>query len=362
MPSDEEVRVCRCACPCVGECACEWSCSCEAARVSGEWVVCRLRESRALVLDLRGAAEFAAGHVRHAVHLSVPAIMLRRLAAGKLPLPATVPAHCRDLRARLAHATLFVLYGEPAEPLLRRVLLKRLRHDGATVVCLEGDFEEFRQKYPEWCSETATDRPASHLPLMGLRSLRISGGLTSDDKTSSGSSSDFEDVQTRGYHISHQDFPVEILPNLFLGNSANSEDCEGLARHNIKYVLNVTPDLPNVFESIDGDINYLKIPIADHWSQNLATHFPQAIKFIEEGVSSNCGVLVHCVAGISRSVTVTVAYLMQCHRLSLDDAFTLVRSRKADVAPNFHFMRQLHGFERDLGLDVESRSLSKVGS
>lgn len=153
-------------------------------------------------------------------------------------------------------------------------------------------------------------------------------------------------------------------------------------------MLNVTHDLPNVFESTDGDINYLKIPIADHWSQNLATHFPQAIKFIgllnftlglfvvyvfsndfhmnflysEEGVSSNCGVLVHCVAGISRSVTVTVAYLMQCHRLSLDDAFTLVRSRKADVAPNFHFMSQLHCFEKDLGLDVESRSLNKVGA
>lgn len=136
MPSDEDVRACACACMCPGECACEWSCSC--AAVSGEWVVARLRESRALVLDLRGALEFAAGHVRHAVHLSVPAIMLRRLAAGKLPLPATVPAHCGELRNRLQHAALFVLYGEPADPLLRRVLLKRLKRDGATVVRLQG--------------------------------------------------------------------------------------------------------------------------------------------------------------------------------------------------------------------------------
>lgn len=44
--------------------------------------------------------------------------------------------------------------------------------------------------------------------------------------------------------------------------------------------MNVTPDLPNVFETAERDINYLKIPIADHWSQNLATHFPQAIRFI----------------------------------------------------------------------------------
>lgn len=46
-----------------------------------------------------------------------------------------------------------------------------------------------------------------------------------------------------------------------------------------QYILNVTPDLPNVFES-RGDIKYMKIPIADHWSQNLASYFPKAIQFI----------------------------------------------------------------------------------
>lgn len=77
-------------------------------------------------------------------------------------------------------------------------------------------------------------------------------------------------------------------------------------------------------------------------------------------MSARCGVLVHCVAGVSRSVTVTLAYLMQRHRLCLRDAFELVRSRKTDIAPNFHFMRQLHSFERDLGLHEHSASLSKV--
>ncbi|KAI8428652.1 hypothetical protein MSG28_007382 [Choristoneura fumiferana] len=77
-------------------------------------------------------------------------------------------------------------------------------------------------------------------------------------------------------------------------------------------------------------------------------------------MSARCGVLVHCVAGVSRSVTVTLAYLMQRHRLSLRDAFELVRARKTDIAPNFHFMRQLHAFEQDLGLRERSASLSKV--
>lgn len=78
-----------------------------------------------------------------------------------------------------------------------------------------------------------------------------------------------------------KDFPVEILPHLYLGNAANSEDRDALARHRIQYILNVTPDLPNVFESA-GSIKYMQIPISDHWSQNLASFFPQAIQFIGE--------------------------------------------------------------------------------
>jgi len=47
----------------------------------------------------------------------------------------------------------------------------------------------------------------------------------------------------------------------------------------LQYVLNVTADLANVFEDC-GTMKYMQIPIADHWSQNLARFFPKAIRFI----------------------------------------------------------------------------------
>jgi hypothetical protein len=49
----------------------------------------------------------------------------------------------------------------------------------------------------------------------------------------------------------------------------------------LQYILNVTADLPNVFED-SGSIKYMKIPIADHWKENLASFFPKAIEFIGE--------------------------------------------------------------------------------
>ncbi|XP_023309921.1 dual specificity protein phosphatase 7 [Anoplophora glabripennis] len=255
-------------------------------------------------------------------------------------------------------------------------------HLASTIRCIvlfvvADGFPTFRSSFPEWCDScselldtsggtlTAPTGP-DPLPLMGLRSLRISApplhrphrscDSLSSTANSSTDSSDTDDRCDSSLGLEDdREFPVEILPYLFLGNAANSEDSQALARHSIQYVLNVTPDLPNVFEDL-GSIKYMQIPITDHWSQNLASHFPKAIEFIDEARSRQKGVLVHCLAGVSRSVTITVAYLMYKCSLNLNDAFNLVRSRKSNIAPNFHFMEQLHNFERELKLDVSSQS------
>jgi len=70
--------------------------------------------------------------------------------------------------------------------------------------------------------------------------------------------------------------------------------------------------------------------------------------YVDEARGRECGVLVHCLAGISRSVTVTVAYLMHALDLSLSDAYDHVKRCKPDVSPNFSFMGQLMDFERAL--------------
>ena len=76
-----------------------------------------------------------------------------------------------------------------------------------------------------------------------------------------------------------QTVPAEILPGLFLGCAKDASNADILGRFNIRYILNVTPNLPNVFEG-DAKYKYKQIPITDHWSQNLSQFFPEAIQFI----------------------------------------------------------------------------------
>ena len=59
-------------------------------------------------------------------------------------------------------------------------------------------------------------------------------------------------------------------------------------------------------------------------------------------------VLIHCQAGVSRSSTLAIAYIMARSDLAMLDAFRFVKSRRSIVAPNFNFMGQLLEFETAL--------------
>jgi len=57
------------------------------------------------------------------------------------------------------------------------------------------------------------------------------------------------------------------------------------------------------------DFKYKVISIPDTSNYQLIRHFPAAISFIREGMAKG-GVLVHCYAGVSRSASCVMAYLM----------------------------------------------------
>lgn len=87
--------------------------------------------------------------------------------------------------------------------------------------------------------------------LMGLRSLHITPSLVPHSRNGrrqlmsmistspeSSGGSDIDSLSDSSSSIlgydEDRDFPVEILPDLFLGNAANSEDLEWLKKHRIE--------------------------------------------------------------------------------------------------------------------------------
>lgn len=62
--------------------------------------------------------------------------------------------------------------------------------------------------------------------------------------------------------------------------------------------------------------------------------------------------LVHCHAGVSRSATIVVAYLMTYRKWSPSQGLEFVRGKRERAKPNANFWQQLHEFHQRLGGDT----------
>jgi len=83
--------------------------------------------------------------------------------------------------------------------------------------------------------------------------------------------------------------------------------------------------------------------------------------FLDSIKQANGKVLVHCRAGISRSATICMAYLMATKRLKMEEAYEYVKSRRRIISPNFNFMGQLLNFERKIFSTNGWNGVSKKG-
>ncbi|XP_064414694.1 dual specificity protein phosphatase 22-A isoform X2 [Latimeria chalumnae] len=137
---------------------------------------------------------------------------------------------------------------------------------------------------------------------------------------------------------------TKIVEGLFLGNIRDSEDSENLAKNGVTHILSIYNNAKPVLE----DMTYLCIPAADSTSQNLIQHFKECIRFIHESRLHGGGCLVHCLAGVSRSTTILVAYLMTVTNFGWEECFSAVKTVRSYAGPNLGFQQQLQEYEMTL--------------
>ncbi|KAG9274641.1 dual specificity protein phosphatase 22-B [Astyanax mexicanus] len=133
----------------------------------------------------------------------------------------------------------------------------------------------------------------------------------------------------------------KVLPDLYLGNFKDARDREQLARNNITHILSIHDTAAPILQ----EMTYLCIPAADLPTQNLTQHFKESIMFMHESRLKGEGCLVHCLAGVSRSVTLVVAYIMTVTGLGWQDALAAVRAVRPCAGPNMGFQKQLEEFQ-----------------
>ncbi len=90
----------------------------------------------------------------------------------------------------------------------------------------------------------------------------------------------------------------------------------------------------------------------------MSVDYPSLSLFVDAVKSKGGRVFLHCHAGISRSATVCIAYIMKHLAFDLSGAYDHVKGKRPRVSPNLHFMGQLVEFQRRLHCVSECKAPS----
>ncbi len=133
--------------------------------------------------------------------------------------------------------------------------------------------------------------------------------------------------------------PACILDDFLYLGSQDCVDPEIIKNYKFTHILSVGIPLPE--GNSDEQITSLYIPCLDMPETILTDLLLVSNEFIGTAKELKGKVLVHCNAGVSRSTTLVIGYLIVICGFSFDEAFDLVKSKRSCVRPNDGFLKQL---------------------
>ncbi|XP_078076567.1 dual specificity protein phosphatase 8 isoform X1 [Mustelus asterias] len=284
-----------------------------------------------LVIDSRSFVEYNASHVLNSVNICCSKLVKRRLQQDKFSITELIQPSCK-MKVDVEGKQEVVLYdqctrdpGKLASDSFTSVLLGKLEGCFHYVSLLAGGFAAFSSCFPGLCE----GKPTTILPMSISQPCLPVANIG----------------------------PTRILPHLYLGSQKDVLNKDLMAQNGITFVLNASNSCPK--PDFISESHFMRIPVNDNYCEKLLPWLDESVVFIDKAKVSNCRVLVHCLAGISRSATVAIAYIMKTMGLSSDDAYRFVKDRRPSISPNFNFMGQLLEYEKSLKL-LKVRSLSSL--
>ncbi|XP_007947535.1 dual specificity protein phosphatase 8 [Orycteropus afer afer] len=275
-----------------------------------------------LVIDSRSFVEYSSWHVLSSVNICCSKLVRRRLQQGKVTIAELVQPASRS-QVEAAGPQDVVVYDQStrdasvlAADSFLSLLLSKLDGCFDSVAILTGGFATFSSCFPGLCE----GKPAALLPVsLSQPCLPVpSVGLT------------------------------RILPHLYLGSQKDVLNKDLMTQNGISYVLNASNSCPK--PDFICESHFMRIPVNDNYCEKLLPWLDKSVEFIDKAKLSSCQVIVHCLAGISRSATIAIAYIMKTMGMSSDDAYRFVKDRRPSISPNFNFLGQLLEYERSLKL------------
>lgn len=236
----------------------------------------RLQFHESLCIDGQNSSFYQKCHIKYSLNIQSETDKNGKIQDAQIVIPIIEAKRNLSL---CKHICLYVndINNENEKNFILRTIFLLLKHkiitDIKTFYILSVSFDKFQSRFPFYCNNLNNDQLSDKI---------------------------------------NEQYPNIIIPNrLYLGDATQSQNKIVINDLNITHILNVTKDWNNKFEN-DTNIKYLRIAINDNETDDIFQHFENAIDFIES--SNIC--FVHCQAGVSRSVSIIIAYIMKTRNIN----------------------------------------------
>lgn len=117
-----------------------------------------------------------------------------------------------------------------------------------------------------------------------------------------------------------------ITDNILLGGRENASSKSELLEYGVTHILNCAQQLPLFFPN---DFICMKVPMLDSPTHSIERWISKCLAFLDhvEAVGGRC--LVHCISGVSRSVTIVIMHFMIKHKLDLKTIFNYIKAKRS---------------------------------
>jgi len=132
----------------------------------------------------------------------------------------------------------------------------------------------------------------------------------------------------------------EIIPGLlYVGSDLVARNYDELKSKGITHVVNCAGD--RCLNYFPDKFTYLTYYLKDSKTENIECLFYEVIEFIESVKKQGGRTFIHCIQGVSRSVTMCLSYLMFKEKITFEEGCSRVRDLRGVSNPNMGFTVQL---------------------
>lgn len=131
----------------------------------------------------------------------------------------------------------------------------------------------------------------------------------------------------------------KVADHIYVGGDAVARDREILRQNGITHILNCVGS--SCSEYFKPDLVYKTLWLTDSPSEDITSILYDVFDYFEEVREQGGRVFVHCFQGVSRSISLVIAYVMWRKGQSFEDAFRLVKAARGIANPNVGFACQL---------------------